>query len=124
MSEGRVIVVGAGPGAADLITLRGARALAQASVVLFDALTDPALRAHIGAVGGQGLAFAPAQVPPAVIGERFATGQQAALCQITRPGLVALGDLRHLGRAGAGKGAGLFVQEQEVLVHGVSPRSA
>ncbi|MFN9448884.1 MAG: uroporphyrinogen-III C-methyltransferase [Rubrivivax sp.] len=46
MSEGRVIVVGAGPGAADLITLRGARALAQASVVLFDALTDPALRAH------------------------------------------------------------------------------
>ena len=33
-----------GPGAADLITLRGARALAQADVVLFDALTDPALR--------------------------------------------------------------------------------
>lgn len=41
---GRVIFVGAGPGAADLITLRGARALAQADVVLFDALTDPALR--------------------------------------------------------------------------------
>lgn len=41
---GRVIFVSAGPGAADLITLRGARALAQADVVLFDALTDPALR--------------------------------------------------------------------------------
>ncbi len=41
---GRVLFVGAGPGAADLITLRGARALAQADVVLFDALTDPALR--------------------------------------------------------------------------------
>lgn len=41
---GRVIFVGAGPGAADLITLRGARALAIADVVLFDALTDPALR--------------------------------------------------------------------------------
>jgi len=41
---GRVVFVGAGPGAADLITLRGARALAQADVVLFDALTDPALR--------------------------------------------------------------------------------
>ncbi len=40
----RVIFVSAGPGAADLITLRGARALAQADVVLFDALTDPALR--------------------------------------------------------------------------------
>jgi uroporphyrin-III C-methyltransferase len=41
---GRVVFVGAGPGAADLITLRGMRALAQAQVVLFDALTDPALR--------------------------------------------------------------------------------
>ncbi|MBV8502445.1 MAG: uroporphyrinogen-III C-methyltransferase [Paucibacter sp.] len=41
---GRVIFVSAGPGAADLITLRGARALGQADVVLFDALTDPALR--------------------------------------------------------------------------------
>ncbi len=40
-----VSFVGAGPGAADLITLRGARCLAQAEVVLFDALTDPALRA-------------------------------------------------------------------------------
>ena len=39
-----VIFVSAGPGAADLITLRGARALARADVVLFDALTDPALR--------------------------------------------------------------------------------
>ena len=41
---GRVIFIGAGPGAADLITLRGARLLAIADVVLFDALTDPALR--------------------------------------------------------------------------------
>lgn len=40
----RVCFVGAGPGAADLITLRGARCLAQAEVVLFDALADPALR--------------------------------------------------------------------------------
>jgi uroporphyrin-III C-methyltransferase len=41
---GVLVFVGAGPGAADLITLRGARRLAQADVVLFDALTDPALR--------------------------------------------------------------------------------
>lgn len=41
---GKVAFIGAGPGAADLITLRGARLLAQADVVLFDALTDPALR--------------------------------------------------------------------------------
>ncbi|MBW8831422.1 MAG: uroporphyrinogen-III C-methyltransferase [Burkholderiales bacterium] len=42
--NGRVVFIGAGPGAADLITLRGARLLATADVVLFDALTDPALR--------------------------------------------------------------------------------
>jgi uroporphyrin-III C-methyltransferase len=41
---GKVIFIGAGPGAADLITLRGARWLGRADVVLFDALTDPALR--------------------------------------------------------------------------------
>jgi uroporphyrin-III C-methyltransferase len=41
---GRVVFIGAGPGAADLITVRGARGLAQADVVLHDALTDPALR--------------------------------------------------------------------------------
>lgn len=41
---GTVVFIGAGPGAADLITLRGARALSRADVVLFDALTDPALR--------------------------------------------------------------------------------
>ena len=41
---GRVAFIGAGPGAADLITVRGARLLAQARVVLYDALTDPALR--------------------------------------------------------------------------------
>ena len=40
----RVTIVGAGPGSADLITLRGARALAAATVVLHDALIDPALR--------------------------------------------------------------------------------
>jgi len=42
--KGTVVFVGAGPGAADLITLRGLRRLAEADVVLFDALTDPALR--------------------------------------------------------------------------------
>jgi uroporphyrin-III C-methyltransferase len=39
-----VVFIGAGPGAADLITLRGAQRLARAQVVLHDALTDPALR--------------------------------------------------------------------------------
>lgn len=41
---GTVVFIGAGPGAADLITVRGARRLAEADVVLYDALTDPSLR--------------------------------------------------------------------------------
>jgi uroporphyrin-III C-methyltransferase len=41
---GRVVFVGAGPGSADLLTLRGARWLAAADVVLADALADPGLR--------------------------------------------------------------------------------
>jgi uroporphyrin-III C-methyltransferase len=39
-----VVFIGAGPGAADLITVRGAQRLAGAEIVLHDALTDPALR--------------------------------------------------------------------------------
>ncbi len=37
-SKGKVYLIGAGPGAADLITVRGARILAQADAVLHDAL--------------------------------------------------------------------------------------
>lgn len=40
---GRVILVGAGPGAADLITVRGARALAEADVIVYDRLVGPEL---------------------------------------------------------------------------------
>ncbi len=37
---GKVYLIGAGPGAVDLITVRGARVLAQADVVLYDALVS------------------------------------------------------------------------------------
>lgn len=40
---GTVFLVGAGPGAVDLITVRGARLLAQADIVFHDALIDPAM---------------------------------------------------------------------------------
>lgn len=39
--KGKVVLIGAGPGAQDLITVRGARLLAQADVVLHDALVTP-----------------------------------------------------------------------------------
>jgi uroporphyrin-III C-methyltransferase len=63
---GRVVFIGAGPGAADLITVRGARRLAEADVVLFDALTDPTLRelapnAHWVDVGKRGFSEAAQQ---------------------------------------------------------------
>ena len=38
---GKVFLVGAGPGAADLITMRGAKLLAKADIVFYDALVDP-----------------------------------------------------------------------------------
>jgi uroporphyrin-III C-methyltransferase len=66
-AHGSVAFVGAGPGAADLITLRGAERLRAADVVLFDALADPALRAlapdarwiDVGKRGFVGVAHAP-----------------------------------------------------------------
>jgi len=42
---GKVYLVGAGPGAADLITVRGARLLAQADIVFHDALVEPEMLA-------------------------------------------------------------------------------
>ncbi|MDD5542945.1 MAG: uroporphyrinogen-III C-methyltransferase [Acidobacteriia bacterium] len=42
-TTGKVFIVGAGPGAKDLITLKGLRALRQADVILYDALVNPEL---------------------------------------------------------------------------------
>ena len=43
MYNGRLTVVGAGPGDVDLITLKGVKALQSANVVLYDALVSPEL---------------------------------------------------------------------------------
>jgi len=44
--SGRVCLVGAGPGSADLITVRGARRLAEADLVLYDALASEEMRVY------------------------------------------------------------------------------
>ncbi|HEV7574833.1 MAG TPA: uroporphyrinogen-III C-methyltransferase [Caldimonas sp.] len=72
----RVAFVGAGPGEADLVTLRGAQRLQNADVVLFDSLADPALRqlaptARWIDVGKRGFSG----VPHAPRGGRENTGQ-------------------------------------------------
>lgn len=56
---GRVTLVGAGPGAVDLLTLRGQRALAAAQVVVYDDLANPDL-----------LDFCPAGVRRIYVGKR------------------------------------------------------
>ena len=75
-TRGRVVFVGAGPGRADLITMRGAQRLGAADVVLFDSLADPALRALAPqarwiAVGKRGFGG----VPHPARGEQQNTGQ-------------------------------------------------
>lgn len=45
--RGRVSLVGGGPGPADLISLRGYRALLAAEVVLYDSLVDPEVLAEV-----------------------------------------------------------------------------
>ncbi|QWD96941.1 uroporphyrinogen-III C-methyltransferase [Polynucleobacter sp. MG-6-Vaara-E2] len=55
-APGKVFLVGAGPGAADLITVRGAKLLAKADIVFHDALVEPEMlvlcpQAELVAVG-------------------------------------------------------------------------
>lgn len=59
MKTPKLTLIGAGPGAADLITVRGIRALACADVVLYDALVDPSL-----------LDYAPAYAERVFVGKR------------------------------------------------------
>ena len=46
MMKGKLILVGAGPGDPDLITVKGIKALAQADVLLYDALANKELLSH------------------------------------------------------------------------------
>ncbi len=59
IKAGRISIVGAGPGAADLITLRGLKSLREADAVFYDALISPEL-----------LAEAPAHAEKVYVGKR------------------------------------------------------
>jgi len=59
MKEAKLTLVGAGPGDPDLISVKGIRALAEADVVLYDALVHPAL-----------LNYAPPQTDKIDVGKR------------------------------------------------------
>jgi len=96
--QGRVILVGAGPGAADLLTLRAVRALGEADLVLYDALVDPqildyapnAIRHYVGKRAGR----------PNIAQERI----HAIMIRAARAGRVVVrlkcGDPFVLGRGG------------------------
>ncbi len=72
---GKVYLIGAGPGAADLITVRGARLLAQADVVLHDSLVEPAM-----------LDYAPASARRIAVGKRC--GQRSTAQQFINKQIV------------------------------------
>ncbi len=96
--RGRVILVGAGPGASDLLTLRAVRALGQADLVLYDALVDPlildyaphAIRHYVGKRAGR----------PSITQERI----HATMIRAAKAGRVVVrlkcGDPFVLGRGG------------------------
>lgn len=77
---GKVYLIGAGPGAADLITVRGARLLGMADVVLHDALVEPEM-----------LAYAPPHARKIAVGKRCgrrSTAQQFINKQIVDAALA------------------------------------
>lgn len=70
---GRVTLVGAGPGDADLLTVKAARVLSQASLVLYDNLVSP-----------QVLALVPASA------ERIYVGKQSSNHSLPQEGIIEL----------------------------------
>jgi uroporphyrinogen III methyltransferase/synthase len=73
MAKGKVYLVGAGPGAIDLITLRGAETLACAEVVVYDNLVNPGL-----------LRLAPASAELIYAGKRGGAGKSIAQSELNR----------------------------------------
>jgi phosphoadenosine phosphosulfate reductase len=94
-------------GAADLITVRGAQRLASADVVLFDALTDPALRIYAPRHAGSTSASVASSTPRRRLHRRAAGAAGARACrggaaQGRRPQRVRPPGRRTAGPAGSG----------------------
>jgi uroporphyrin-III C-methyltransferase len=96
--HGHVSLVGAGPGSADLITLRGLERLQSADVVYYDRLADPALLTHIRHVAAKiyvgkapGCHAVPQQEINRLIVTAAQTGQHVVRLKCGDPGIFGRG---------------------------------
>ena len=95
---GKVSLVGAGPGSADLITLRGLQRLQAADVIFYDRLADPALLRHAAReatcidVGKRpGCHAVPQEKISAMVVEAALGGLQVVRLKCGDPGIFARG---------------------------------
>jgi uroporphyrin-III C-methyltransferase len=121
--EGKVLLVGAGPGAADLLTVRAVRAIESADIVLYDALVGEEIRALIPAharaveVGKRGHRVA---TPQDFINRLMALMAQQGACVVRLKG----GDPSIFGRAAEERA---FLEQRGVhveVIPGVTTASA
>jgi uroporphyrin-III C-methyltransferase len=96
--QGFVSLVGAGPGSADLITLRGLQRLKAADVIFYDRLADPALLTHksrraIAVYVGKapGCHAVPQAQINALLVQAAQSGQQVVRLKCGDPGIFARG---------------------------------
>lgn len=114
--EGKVLLVGAGPGAADLLTIRALRAIEAADIVLYDSLVGEEIRdlipAHVRRVEVGKRGHRPS-TPQDFINRLMARYAKRGLCVVRLKG----GDPSIFGRAAEER---LYLEAQGVIVETVA----